>query len=155
MSSSIHSEKKRRAKTACQFCRRRKIRCTQALPSCLNCQAYKEVCSYDTAPKRPRPSNSRIANLEARIKSLEKELREATNASRDVDSNSSSDYEDRPSPAYHGPASVLFDDTPDDKRSKRSPSVAAESGSLMGEAAAQSESCGPDFVDVSDCRRTA
>lgn len=154
-------EKRRRAKAACLFCRRRKIRCTQELPSCSNCQVYEENCSYDMAPKKPRPSNSRIANLEDKIKHLEEQLEEARSTSNrressETDSSSADDinasrfsspnpHDKRERPGYHGPTAVLFDESfPDDKRSMRSGSEQSGSGvfttNLMGEAAVQRKS---------------
>ncbi|EPY53285.1 transcription factor [Schizosaccharomyces cryophilus OY26] len=39
-------------KKACDFCRRKKIRCNRELPRCQNCLVYNEVCHYSKRLKR-------------------------------------------------------------------------------------------------------
>ncbi|BEI80560.1 hypothetical protein CcaverHIS002_0110890 [Cutaneotrichosporon cavernicola] len=54
---------------ACLACRRRRIRCNAAKPSCATCVRLKKECVYETGK-----STSRIAQLKARIAELESQL---------------------------------------------------------------------------------
>ncbi|KAL1869681.1 hypothetical protein VTK73DRAFT_3055 [Phialemonium thermophilum] len=86
---------KRRARVACRFCRQRKLKCNNNQPSCGNCEEHGKVCSYDELPKRPRPSNSRIAALEEENKRLQATVRrlqsEDRSQSRETESASPRD----------------------------------------------------------------
>ncbi|VUC31504.1 unnamed protein product [Clonostachys rosea] len=57
-------KRKLRVSAACDFCRRRKLRCDAAEPECENCRVRGEDCTYATRVKKARPSNARIHKLE-------------------------------------------------------------------------------------------
>ncbi|WVQ82178.1 hypothetical protein IAT38_004306 [Cryptococcus sp. DSM 104549] len=54
---------------ACEFCKRRKLKCSAELPQCANCEKAGKECVY--AQKRQR---SRVKILEDRLQELEKKL---------------------------------------------------------------------------------
>ena len=45
----------RRPSTACNACRSRKVKCSKELPSCANCQACRQTCSYPRGLLKPGP----------------------------------------------------------------------------------------------------
>ena len=74
MESPGQAGKRRRAQLACQFCRQRKMRCSNELPKCATCVSYDEDCVYNQGPKKARPSNSRISCLEEENRQLQARL---------------------------------------------------------------------------------
>lgn len=48
---------------ACQFCRRRKIKCDTTKPTCTTCRSTNRSCIYDCGPPKQRPSAALINNL--------------------------------------------------------------------------------------------
>ncbi|KAL2854013.1 fungal-specific transcription factor domain-containing protein [Aspergillus pseudodeflectus] len=53
-----------RTSNACEYCREKKIRCDSAKPSCSTCTARGRECRQHPIAKKPRPTNSRIRQLE-------------------------------------------------------------------------------------------
>ncbi|OQE20087.1 hypothetical protein PENFLA_c017G00136 [Penicillium flavigenum] len=56
---------------ACEFCRRRKIKCDSTKPTCLTCRSSNRLCVYLNLPRRQRPSAARIDYLEGEKSALE------------------------------------------------------------------------------------
>lgn len=46
---------------ACQFCRRRKIKCDRSLPACNQCTKGQQKCVYTASQRRGRPRNTSSA----------------------------------------------------------------------------------------------
>ncbi|KAJ0423484.1 fungal-specific transcription factor domain-containing protein [Aspergillus carlsbadensis] len=72
---------------ACEFCRKRKIRCDSAKPTCSTCRSSNRVCIYHNGPRKQRPSAARIDHLESEKAALEDalvRLKRASDAERDV-----------------------------------------------------------------------
>ncbi|KAL2832298.1 fungal-specific transcription factor domain-containing protein [Aspergillus pseudoustus] len=59
---------------ACDFCRRRKIRCDSTKPSCSTCRSSNRACVYYAGPRKQRPSAARIEVLESEKAALEEAL---------------------------------------------------------------------------------
>ncbi|KAI1425230.1 fungal-specific transcription factor domain-containing protein [Xylaria sp. FL1777] len=59
---------------ACQFCRRRKIKCDAEKPQCSHCRSSNRTCIYNHGPPRPRPSASLIDSLQREKQELESML---------------------------------------------------------------------------------
>ncbi|KAI0904536.1 fungal-specific transcription factor domain-containing protein [Ustulina deusta] len=59
---------------ACQFCRRRKIKCDAGKPQCSHCRSSNRACVYNDGPLRPRPSASLINSLQREKQALERLL---------------------------------------------------------------------------------
>ncbi|KUJ11238.1 uncharacterized protein LY89DRAFT_594836 [Mollisia scopiformis] len=68
------SRKQRRAPMACEFCRRRKMRCNNEKPTCRNCKEHGRDCIYYELEKKPRPSVARISQLEHENRELQNEV---------------------------------------------------------------------------------
>ncbi|KAL2858590.1 fungal-specific transcription factor domain-containing protein [Aspergillus pseudoustus] len=70
--------KTQRAAIACEYCREKKIRCDGAKPACSTCKARGRECRQYVVPRKPRPTNSRIRQLERenqRLRALSAETR--------------------------------------------------------------------------------
>ncbi|KAJ5088909.1 hypothetical protein N7456_012525 [Penicillium angulare] len=65
---------------ACEFCRRRKIKCDSAKPTCSTCRSNSRVCLYHSGPRKQRPSAARIDYLEKEKSALEDVLTRLKNA---------------------------------------------------------------------------
>ncbi|CAH0025802.1 unnamed protein product [Clonostachys rhizophaga] len=72
-------KRKLRVSAACEFCRRRKLRC-DAEPQCENCRQRGEDCTYATREKKARPSNARIHKLEEENARLRQSLQHPQDA---------------------------------------------------------------------------
>ncbi|KAB8245068.1 fungal-specific transcription factor domain-containing protein [Aspergillus flavus] len=59
---------------ACEFCRRRKIRCDASRPVCSTCRKSKRSCVYHNAPPKQRPSAALIDSLQTEKAALEDAL---------------------------------------------------------------------------------
>ncbi|OOQ88043.1 nitrogen assimilation transcription factor nirA [Penicillium brasilianum] len=59
---------------ACEFCRRRKIRCDAKKPTCSTCRNSSRLCIYQNGPQKQRPSRARIEILEEEKAELENAL---------------------------------------------------------------------------------
>lgn len=100
------SPKRKRAPKACQFCHQRKLKCNNTIPKCGNCVSYNKECIYDQSPKRPRPSNDRIARLEAENQHLQAQLANETGNDEGKPHSRDSDGSNEPS-IENSTASVL------------------------------------------------
>ncbi|KAL2796272.1 fungal-specific transcription factor domain-containing protein [Aspergillus keveii] len=72
---------------ACEFCRKRKIRCDSNKPTCSTCRSSNRVCIYHNGPRKQRPSAARIDHLESEKATLEDaliRLKGAGDAERDA-----------------------------------------------------------------------
>ncbi|KAK9459093.1 fungal-specific transcription factor domain-containing protein [Lipomyces oligophaga] len=71
------SSKRRRIARACDWCRKKKIKCDGKLPACANCLNYKTECIFTyTEKKRNPPKNVKyIENLESRLQKMEECIR--------------------------------------------------------------------------------
>jgi hypothetical protein len=58
---------RRRAQAACQFCRKRKLKCGNEQPRCNNCVSHDRDCVFADLPKRERPSRDKVNQLEKEI----------------------------------------------------------------------------------------
>ncbi|KAK1235053.1 Gypsy retrotransposon integrase-like protein 1 [Marasmius sp. AFHP31] len=71
--------KKRKVQRACDICRRKKIRCDgNQMPGhkCSSCVAYDLECTYQEAAKKRGPPKAYVENLENRVETLERLLRQ-------------------------------------------------------------------------------
>ncbi|KAE8163831.1 fungal-specific transcription factor domain-containing protein [Aspergillus tamarii] len=59
---------------ACEFCRRRKIRCDAFKPACSTCRKSKRLCVYHNGPPKQRPSAALIDSLQSEKAALEDTL---------------------------------------------------------------------------------
>ncbi|KAE8351129.1 fungal-specific transcription factor domain-containing protein [Aspergillus coremiiformis] len=66
--------RRRRAPQACVFCRQRKLKCDNQRPTCATCRAYGRDCIYAVIPRKPRPSNRRLSQLEEENRQLRQRL---------------------------------------------------------------------------------
>ncbi|KAK6837495.1 hypothetical protein RU639_001587 [Aspergillus parasiticus] len=63
-SPSTPGKQKRRAAIACEYCRQKKLKCSNGRPKCQHCHARGKECTYIEQAKIPRPSKARITRLE-------------------------------------------------------------------------------------------
>jgi hypothetical protein len=74
-SSPLASKKQKHVTTACLNCRKRKIKCDGAKPSCSNCSLYSQQCNYQLGvDKRKVSVKNRLAAVEAYAQELERLL---------------------------------------------------------------------------------
>ncbi|KAL4898147.1 fungal-specific transcription factor domain-containing protein [Aspergillus ambiguus] len=59
---------------ACQFCRRRKVKCDGVKPSCSTCRGSNRPCIYHNGPQKQRPSAALINSLKKEKTALEETL---------------------------------------------------------------------------------
>lgn len=71
--------------TACELCRRRKLKCDGVKPTCGTCVRLKKTCQYTTVHKKSGPQRGYLKRLEDRLEQLEKLL--ARNISKDGQDN--------------------------------------------------------------------
>lgn len=71
--SSLVSELRSTAR-ACQFCRKRKIKCDALKPACTTCHASNRTCSYHHGPVKPRPSTALLNAAREEKNGLERML---------------------------------------------------------------------------------
>jgi hypothetical protein len=53
---------------ACVLCRRRKLRCDGARPTCATCKRLSHDCAYDEVRKKSGPKRGYVKLLEARLR---------------------------------------------------------------------------------------
>jgi hypothetical protein len=53
---------------ACVLCRKRKLRCDGARPTCGTCKRLKHECAYDEVRKKSGPKRGYVKQLEARLR---------------------------------------------------------------------------------------
>ncbi|CAK7198886.1 hypothetical protein SEUCBS139899_001554 [Sporothrix eucalyptigena] len=59
---------------ACQFCRKRKIKCDALKPTCTTCRSSNRTCSYHHGPVKPRPSTALLNAAREEKNELERML---------------------------------------------------------------------------------
>ncbi|CAK7228165.1 hypothetical protein SBRCBS47491_006811 [Sporothrix bragantina] len=59
---------------ACQFCRKRKIKCDALKPACTTCRSSNRTCSYHHGPVKPRPSTALLNAAREEKNELERML---------------------------------------------------------------------------------
>ena len=59
---------------ACVLCRKRKLRCDGARPTCGTCKRLAHECAYDEVRKKSGPKRGYVKLLEARLRGLPKSL---------------------------------------------------------------------------------
>lgn len=67
------SKKRVRASQACVHCRKKKIKCDESRPDCLQCQEANVACEY-TEPKKRGPRKGYVQLLEERLAQMERKL---------------------------------------------------------------------------------
>lgn len=70
----LHPFKRQRVTQACEWCRKKKIKCDGAKPSCMNCRNSSSECIYTEIPRKPRAPKKRTTNigeLENRLERIE------------------------------------------------------------------------------------
>jgi hypothetical protein len=55
---------------ACVLCRKRKLRCDGARPTCGTCKRLKHDCAYDEVRRKSGPKRGYVKALEARLRTL-------------------------------------------------------------------------------------
>lgn len=71
--------------SACDFCRRRKLKCSKELPRCSSCNKFNKECAY-TPRQRPTPlTKAYVHQLQLQILSLENALEKLANSNKDRD----------------------------------------------------------------------
>ncbi|KZF22320.1 hypothetical protein L228DRAFT_211365 [Xylona heveae TC161] len=78
---------------ACILCRKRKLKCDGAKPSCSTCSRLKHDCAYDEARKKSGPKRGYVKALEARLAQVETLLK-TQDSSETVTSASGPTYQD-------------------------------------------------------------
>ncbi|KAL2075144.1 hypothetical protein VTL71DRAFT_86 [Oculimacula yallundae] len=78
---------KRRAAKACEFCRKRKMKCDNESPRCTNCKLYGKECMYTELPKKSRTSRERLAQLEEENRRLQAQLDTSPTSQQSPDEN--------------------------------------------------------------------
>ncbi|KAG9882812.1 hypothetical protein KCU98_g19370, partial [Aureobasidium melanogenum] len=58
-------------RVACVLCRKRKLRCDGAKPSCATCTRLSHNCAYDEVRKKSGPKRGYVKELEARLAQVE------------------------------------------------------------------------------------
>ncbi|KAI8881402.1 hypothetical protein K501DRAFT_334749 [Backusella circina FSU 941] len=73
--------KRTRVTKACDFCRRRKVRCSfQPGKICYNCEAYKIPCEFTSRQKKRGPQKGYADDLEQRIEEIQSKLKDTADA---------------------------------------------------------------------------
>ncbi|KAI8384051.1 fungal-specific transcription factor domain-containing protein [Blakeslea trispora] len=70
---SNNSKKRVRASQACVHCRKKKIKCDERKPDCIQCQEANVPCEY-TTPKKRGPRKGYVQLLEERLAQMERKL---------------------------------------------------------------------------------
>jgi len=68
---------------ACVLCRRRKLKCDGARPTCSTCARLKHTCGYDETRKKSGPKRGYVKELEKRLKQIETQLESGGGSERD------------------------------------------------------------------------
>lgn len=69
------SQQPKSKRVACVLCRKRKLRCDGARPSCATCTRLSHNCTYDEVRKKSGPKRGYVKELEARLAQVETLLR--------------------------------------------------------------------------------
>ncbi|THW56679.1 hypothetical protein D6D25_03144, partial [Aureobasidium pullulans] len=65
------SQQPKSKRVACVLCRKRKLRCDGAKPSCATCTRLSHNCAYDEVRKKSGPKRGYVKELEARLAQVE------------------------------------------------------------------------------------
>ncbi|OBZ85882.1 Transcriptional activator protein acu-15 [Choanephora cucurbitarum] len=76
--------KRKRLTTACNVCRRKKIKCDGIQPTCGKCAKFNLECTYTTVVKKRGPRQGHIDSLEKRLRKMEEII---TSKNPDIDSS--------------------------------------------------------------------
>ncbi|KAL1988828.1 hypothetical protein VTN96DRAFT_7712 [Rasamsonia emersonii] len=109
---SVKSSLPRKSAFSCEACRKRKVKCNGASPSCARCAARGEVCVYSLAPtlSYTKTLEAKIAQLEEALAKLQGErARESENASKSSPHGSSGDFKTEPDEGGEGLADLTGD----------------------------------------------
>ncbi|KAI9258795.1 fungal-specific transcription factor domain-containing protein [Phascolomyces articulosus] len=79
--------KRKRLAQACDVCRRKKIKCDGARPTCANCEKLGRQCTYNPNVKKRGPRQGYIEMLEKRLDKMEKMLSRASEGSQSNTNN--------------------------------------------------------------------
>ncbi|WRT66138.1 uncharacterized protein IL334_003091 [Kwoniella shivajii] len=74
---------------ACEFCKKRKLKCSAEVPTCTNCYKVGKECVYSQKKQR-----SRVRVLEDRLQELEKRLDQNNNSPSNINTGDRSDLPD-------------------------------------------------------------
>ncbi|KAI4720324.1 hypothetical protein E4T48_03504 [Aureobasidium sp. EXF-10727] len=66
-----HQQQPKSKRVACVLCRKRKLRCDGAKPSCATCTRLSHNCAYDEVRKKSGPKRGYVKELEARLAQVE------------------------------------------------------------------------------------
>lgn len=69
-----NSQNPKLKRIACIICRRRKLKCDGARPTCSTCARLKHNCGYDETRKKSGPKRGYVKELEKRLKQIETQL---------------------------------------------------------------------------------
>ncbi|KAK2737171.1 hypothetical protein FQN57_000428 [Myotisia sp. PD_48] len=83
---------------ACAVCRKRKLRCDGAKPSCGNCSRLGHDCAYNEVRKKSGPKRGYVKQLEARLAQVETLLKGHDSVENVHNSGSAQDYSYKNSP---------------------------------------------------------
>lgn len=114
--------------TACDLCRRRKLRCNGQKPSCQTCTTLETECEYTATHKKSGPQKGYLRRLESRLEQLEQRLSENIEATKQVTMMTAkrrSGSEDHEQDQYNH-----YNDESGSKRRKPSPSNSSGSSSV-------------------------
>lgn len=114
--------------TACDLCRRRKLRCNGQKPSCQTCTTLETECEYTATHKKSGPQKGYLRRLESRLEQLEQRLSENMEAAQQVTMTTvkrrSESEEHEPDQSDH------YNDESGGKRRRNSPSDSSGSSSV-------------------------
>lgn len=89
------SSKRVRVSRACDFCRRKKVKCDAEGPGsiCSNCKTYNSECHFNDSAKKRGPPKGYIETLENRLKRMERILGSLADSADSNQSNMSVEHE--------------------------------------------------------------
>lgn len=73
--------------SACDFCRRRKLKCSKELPRCSSCIKFNKECAYTPRQRPPPLTKAYVQQLKLRISSLENTLRKISSSNKEIDTS--------------------------------------------------------------------
>lgn len=72
---------------ACDFCRKRKLKCSREIPNCSACIKYNKDCNYTPRQRSIPLTKAYVQQLQRRIDYLEKSLANHRRSEIDIESN--------------------------------------------------------------------
>lgn len=70
---------------SCDFCRRRKLKCSRELPKCSSCIKFNKACAYTPRQRPPPLTKAYVQQLQNRIINLENTLGKLVNSNQERD----------------------------------------------------------------------